>query len=262
MAHGLCDIVWGAAVGDALGVPFEFKARDSFTCTGMEGYGTHCQPAGTWSDDTSMLLALCDSIREFGCVVPADIRSKFEDWYYDGAYTPDGEVFDVGGATSRAITSGKGCTGERDNGNGSLMRTAPLACTDATDDEIRAVSAITHANPTSTEPCVEFVHWVRRALAHPLETKRDITEEYGAIPREDIRSGGYVVHTYEAALWCVATTDNYRDCVLEAVNLGSDTDTTACVAGALAGAIYGREAIPPEWMDAMRGREVLEACLF
>lgn len=262
MAFGLNDIVWGAAVGDALGVPYEFLARDSFHCTDMIGYGTHCQPAGTWSDDTSMLLAICDSIREFGSIVPDDIRAKFEDWLYRGAYTPDGEVFDVGGTTSRALSQGFGCSGDYDNGNGSLMRTAPLACTDATDDEIRAVSAITHANPISTEPCVGFVHWVRKALAYPYETKREITEEYAGIPREDIRSGGYVVDTYKAALWCVATTDNYRDCVLEAVNLGRDTDTTACVAGALAGALYGRAAIPKEWLDTMRGRDVLEACLF
>lgn len=262
MTRGLHDIVWGAAVGDALGVPYEFLARDSFTCTDMVGYGTHDRPKGTWSDDTSLLLAICDSIREFGSIIPDDIRAKFEEWLFEGAYTPDGEVFDVGGTTMRAIRQGYGVSGGSHNGNGSLMRTAPLAATDATDDEIRAVSAITHANPTSTEACVEFVHWVRKALAHPLETKQAITEEYGAIPREDIGSTGYVLHTFEAALWCVATTDNYRDCVLEAVNLGSDTDTTACVAGALAGAIYGFEAIPSEWVSSIRGREILESCLF
>lgn len=262
MSRGLRDIVWGAAVGDALGVPFEFLARDSFTCTDMVGYGTHNRPAGTWSDDTSMMLALCDSIRERGRIDCADILAKFRAWFNDGAYTPDGVVFDIGGTTMRALTSGVADVADSHNGNGSLMRTAPLACTDATDDEIRAVSAITHANHVSTDICVEFVAWVRKALADPAAAKAEITAAHADIPRESISSTGYVVHTFEAALWCVAMTDNYRDCVLAAVNLGSDTDTTACVAGALAGAVYGFEAIPEEWVAAMRGRDVLEACLF
>ena len=62
----LRDCVYGQAVGDALGVPFEFRARGTFECTGMVGNGTHGQPAGTWSDDTSMMLAICDSYRELG----------------------------------------------------------------------------------------------------------------------------------------------------------------------------------------------------
>ena len=251
MARGLRDIVWGAAVGDALGVPFEFKLRDSFVCMDMVGYGTHMRPAGTWSDDTSMMLALCDSIRECGRIDCADILSKFRAWYFDGAYTPDGVVFDIGGTTMRALTSGVADAGNSHNGNGSLMRTAPLAVTDATDDEIRAVSAITHAHRLSTEACVGFVHWVRDALADPATTKGCLETKFASSSRDSISSTGYVLHTYEAALWCAATTDNYRDCVLAAVNLGSDTDTTGCVAGALAGAVYGYDAIPAEWLDAL-----------
>ena len=262
MTRGLRDIVWGAAVGDALGVPFEFLGRDSFTCTDMVGYGTHNRPAGTWSDDTSLMLALSDSIRACGRIDVADMLERMRAWFNDGAYTPDGVVFDIGGTTMRALTSGVADAADTHNGNGSLMRTAPLACTDATDDEIRAVSAITHANHVSTDACVDFVAWVRKALADPAAVKAEIAAAYAGIPRQSISSTGYVLHTYEAALWCVATTDNYRDCVLAAVNLGSDTDTTACVAGALAGALYGYEAIPQEWRDALRGREILESCLF
>ena len=80
-------------------------------------------------------------------------------------------------------------------------------------------------------------------------------------PREDVRSTGYVLDTLGAALWCAWKTDNYRDCVLAAVNLGDDTDTTACVAGALAGAMYGYGDIPEEWIDALRGKDVLDKCL-
>lgn len=78
----------------------------------------------------------------------------------------------------------------------------------------------------------------------------------------EIRSGGFVRDTYEAALWCLLTTSTYEDCVLAAVNLGDDTDTTAAVAGALAGIVYGVDAIPARWLGALRGRDVIEACLF
>lgn len=80
-------------------------------------------------------------------------------------------------------------------------------------------------------------------------------------PRGSISSGGYVLHTYEAALWCLANTSSYAECVLTAVNLGDDTDTTAAVAGALAGIVYGFDGIPSGWVDALRGKDVIESCL-
>lgn len=120
----LRDCIYGLAVGDALGVPYEFRPRGTFECTDMIGYGTHGQPAGTWSDDTSMTLATCDSIRELGHIDTADMRDKFVGWIARGEYTIDG-VFDYGGTTARALHTGKGGSGERDNGNGSLMRIAP-----------------------------------------------------------------------------------------------------------------------------------------
>ena len=76
--------------------------------------------------------------------------------------------------------------------------------------------------------------------------------------RENIKSSGYVVHTLEAAIWCLLTTDSYRECVLKAVNLGDDTDTVAAVAGGLAGALYGYEAIPNEWLAVLQKRNYIE----
>ncbi len=78
------------------------------------------------------------------------------------------------------------------------------------------------------------------------------------LPREEIQSDGYVVHTLEAAIWCLLTTDNYKDCVLKAVNLGDVTDTTAAIAGGLAGALYGYDAIPEEWRSALLRRDYIE----
>ena len=255
----LRDCIYGLAVGDALGVPYEFKPRGSFECVGMVGHGTHGKPAGTWSDDTSMTLATCDSIRKLGRIDIDDIRHRFEDWLFKGVYTVDG-VFDYGGTTARAITEGRGCAGERDNGNGSLMRIAPLAfLAGVSDDGIEAVSAITHAHRTSTSACVEFVHVLREVAAG---VRLPIEDELHAVPESSIRSGGYVLDTYRAALWCLAGTDSYEECVLRAVNLGNDTDTTAAVAGALAGARYGFDSIPSEWIEALRGKETIEAYLF
>lgn len=258
----LRDCVYGQAVGDALGVPFEFRARGTFECTGMVGNGTHGQPVGTWSDDTSMMLAICDSYRELGCIDADDIRAKFLLWYREAAYTC-GRLFDIGAATASALRLGHGLCGERDNGNGSLMRTVALAFTDATDDEVRAVSAITHAHSTSTEACVRMVHAARELVAGA--TPREVASGCGVSVGKscsEILSGGYVLYTFEAALWCLANTRSYAECVLAAVNLGDDTDTTAAVAGALAGIVYGEDGIPAEWLSLLRGKDVIEECLF
>lgn len=260
-----CDLrscVYGMAVGDALGVPFEFKQRGSFECSGMTGFGTHSQPAGTWSDDTSMALAMCDSYRELHRVNPADMRRRFMDWCENGAYTVDG-LFDIGNTTVCALRTGHGMTGERDNGNGGLMRCVPMAFMDCTDDDVRAACAVTHANPTSTEACVRMVRLARaliegQGIHHALPNADKIL----AMDERDIRSGGYVLDTENAAYWCLLTTATYRDCALKAVNLGDDTDTTAAVAGALAGIVYGMEGIPAQWLSVLRGKDDIEACLF
>lgn len=266
-------VVYGAAVGDALGVPFEFLDRDTFVCEGMYAGGFHNMPLGTFSDDTSLLIATCDSIRATKRIDIDDMRARFRLWCYEGAYSADGKVFDVGNATITALDQGFGCSHERSNGNGSLMRIAPLAFTDTSDDQIRSVSAITHAHPISTESCVVFVHILRKVLGGiPLQDAiaQSIPEDpnfafmgtIGQLERGGVHSGGFVLHTLEAALWCALGTGSYSDCVLAAVNLGSNTDTTACVAGALAGAIYGYDAIPPEWVEQLRGKQVIDSCLF
>lgn len=273
-ATQLKSIVYGAAVGDALGVPFEFQARDAFTCTQMASGGAHGMPAGTFSDDTSLLIATCDSIRACnGTIDLKDMAARFRAWLHQGAYTADGTVFDVGNATATALNEGKGQSGERSNGNGSLMRIAPLALTSATDSQIAKVSAITHAHPVSTTACVVFVRVMQDVLRGidlptairsniPGDQRFSFLEDVEAKTRDEIQSSGYVLHTLEAALWCALHTKSYAECVLEAVNLGSDTDTTACVAGALAGAMYGYDAIPQQWVETLRGKSVIDACLF
>lgn len=266
------DAVYGLAVGDALGVPCEFRLRGEYRIDGMVGHGSHNMPAGTFSDDTSLTLATCDSLRVKGRIDVEDMRRRFSLWMDEGAYTADGIMFDIGNATANALVEGSGRTGFRENGNGSLMRIIPLAFVDGvTDAQIEEVSAITHAHEISRRGCVMYVRLaqdllsgtpVRQAIAkldarEPYERLRTIADA----PLDDVSSSGYVVHTFEAALWALANTESYAECVLALANMGGDADTVAAVGGALAGIVHGYDAIPGEWIDALRGKDVIDAVL-
>lgn len=269
MNEKLRAAVYGFAVGDALGVPYEFTERDTFECRDMVGYGTWNQPAGTWSDDTSMVLATCDSIRKRGNVDPYDIMCNFRDWLYDGKYTAHGEVFDVGMTTQQAIrnfaeggqgTNKCGMRGEWSNGNGSLMRILPLAFAPRVKwGTIHDVSALTHAHPTSIYACCEFIRICWSLIDDP---HFPIPPNVARMERKDIRSSGYVSTTLDAALWCFGTSRNYSEAVLRAVNLGDDTDTIAAITGALSGLKWGYEGIPKKWIDQLANKELINTCLF
>ena len=302
------DGIMGLVVGDALGVPVEFKDRaylKEHPVTDMMGYGTHYQPAGTWSDDSSMTLATLDSLKDG--YDPEDMMGRFAEWILYGEYTPYGKVFDVGICTRQAIhqywktgdIAGCGGTSERDNGNGSLMRILPvvLYCTERVrNDEItyeeayamiHEVSALTHAHLrskmacgiyfmlcntlsvadgnlySSVEAALEYAFGFygkrkenHRELGH-YDRLRDLVS-FAALPEEKIKSSGYVVDSLEAALWCLLTTNSYEESVLKAVNLGSDTDTVAAIAGGLAGIYYGYESIPEKWKEKIARREWVE----
>ena len=265
----LYDAILGLAIGDALGVPYEFEQRGSFICSDMVGYGTHNQPEGTWSDDTSMTLATLDSLKNNnGIIVTEDICRRFNYWLLYGDYTVNGEVFDAGITTCTALKKGRPAVGEWDNGNGSLMRILPLAFVDCTDDEIRAVSAITHGHWISEEACVIYVHVAKRLLAGEpiasiiptLENKKpsDRLKYINTLDISQIKSSGYVVDTLEAALWVVSHEGDwekgFRNDILAAVNLGKDTDTVAAVVGGIAGIIYGLEDVH-DWVEKLRNKE-------
>lgn len=248
------DCIYGMAIGDAVGVPYEFKPRGSFHCTNMTGYGTHGQPAGTWSDDTSMAIALCDSYRKLSHIDCNDLLGRFREWLFEARYTANGDVFDYGNATRRALEKGRGGKGERDKGNGSLMRCLPMAFMKCTSKDIRRVSAITHATKECMDACEKLIIYAHEIVQRGTPGSQSSNEPGG--------SSGYVWDTFNAAIWCLEHTTNYRECVLAAVNLGDDTDTTACVAGGLAGILYGYNGIPRDWIDRLRGKDVIEGCLF
>ena len=279
------DGIIGLVVGDALGVPYEFRQRDSFKAVGMRGFGSHNQPAGTWSDDSSLTIATLESFGRLGRIDLYDIMHNFASWLCRYDFTASGKVFDVGCTTQKAIENyvfyhmpPNQCGGasERDNGNGSLMRILPLAFMPHDIYDVRNLSSLTHAHDTSVTACEIYLSVASGLLAG---VRRDIAvkracegakppfqrlEHINELRRDEIKSSGYVVDTLEAALWCFLQADNYRDCVLMAVNLGEDTDTVAAVAGGLAGIYYGvggKKGIPEEWISKIaRHDRIKELC--
>ena len=293
-AAGIRGALLGAAIGDALGVPVEFQgrtARQTDPVMGMRAFGTHHQPAGTWSDDTSMILATMTGLIESGGYGPAAVMHQFGLWLDQARHTPHGVVFDIGNATREALTRARsgtppfecGGTSESSNGNGSLMRILPIALAYADDPDLivkaSEISSLTHAHERSRF-CCAFYCLVASELLHggsieeaaafaweildhrwtfsPKERPRFDAlhpDRLFARAEETIRSTGHVIDTLEAALWVNAQHDDFADAVLHAVNLGDDTDTTGCVAGGLAGILHREGAIPAEWIEGLVKRE-------
>lgn len=301
MKNHAYDILLGLAVGDALGVPVEFMSRyalKSDPVTGMREKGTHNQPAGTWSDDSSLAFCLAEALtKEFDL---NNVARNFIHWYEDAWWTPHGSVFDIGITTRKAINElmiGKkpelaGGFDEHSNGNGSLMRILPLVLflknkpIHERYDWVKKVSSITHMHVRSVIACFYYTEFALELLngnnartaynnlqqtlpgflldtlaTNPNEValyNRLLTDDISLLPEEKIYSSGYVLHTLEASIWCLLTTETYADAVLKAVNLGEDTDTTGCVTGGLAGIIYGHENIPADWLSVLARRHNIE----
>jgi len=178
--------LFGIAVGDALGVPVEFKSRETLRrnpVTDMTGYGTYNQPPGTWSDDSSLTFCLAEAMTQK--FVLESMRQNFVKWAYEGYWTPHGEVFDIGITTRKAIsklangesTFSAGCFDEASNGNGSLMRILPLIfylCGKEIDERFfmtRQVSAVTHGHIRSVIACFYYLEFARQILLGKAEDK-------------------------------------------------------------------------------------------
>lgn len=269
----------GLATGDAVGTTLEFREPGSFTpITDMVGGGPFNLRPGQWTDDTSMALCLAHSLLECDGFDPGDQMRRYCDWRQNGYMSSNGRCFDIGVTVSEAISrfmaSGDpyaGSTNPFTAGNGSLMRLAPVVMfysPDLTTAITRAgdSSRTTHGAQESVDACGYFASLLHLAFAG--ESKQAILESTVYSPqtrkisaiaaggyrdknRQQIRGSGYVVDCLEASLWCFAHTDNYRDAILTAANLGDDADTTAAVCGQLAGAFYGVDAIPEKWRTAL-----------
>jgi ADP-ribosyl-[dinitrogen reductase] hydrolase len=306
MKNHVINGVMGLCVGDALGVPVEFNTKGSLVLhpvVDMRSYGTYHQPAGTWSDDTSMTLACVDSLLKG--LDYHDIMHNFVRWFKDGEFTPFNEVFDIGIATRKALLTFEGgvfpleCGGNReyDNGNGSLMRILLIVFylralfgsdfhkNRDTFEIIHNVSALTHAHPRSQIACgiystiasmlmdglklkdacylginqaMNYYRNQEKFTKELVHFKRLENKDFLTFPVDSIKSCGYVVDTLEAAIRCLLITRDYKARVLQAVNLGEDTNSVAAMAGGLAGLYYGYSSIPKEWVSTIIRKEYIE----
>lgn len=298
----LKGMLLGLATGDALGVPVEFESRRRLQADpvkNMRSFGSWGQPAGTWSDDTSLTIAAMESISRLKKIDYQDVLENFLRWYERDEFTATGKRFDIGNTTRAAIVrfSRKilpptkcGATDDNTNGNGSLMRILPATLYlfgtrgKIGVDELKIIhdfSALTHGHIISQMACGIYSLIAAQILSGKNFSEAFILgmndakkfygtddafknfsrlcdENFAALPEEKISSSGYVVDTLEAALWCLLNTDDYKSLALKSVNLGGDTDTTAAVAGGLAGIFYGAESIPTEWLGILKRRDYLE----
>lgn len=289
----------GLLVGDALGVPYEFHAPDAIPpldaieFTPPTGFRrTYPEiPVGTWSDDGAQALCLLASLLECNSLNLEDLSQRFLNWYENGYMAVDGHVFDIGNQTVRALDAIRagmlpleaGKLGKDAKGNGSLMRVLPLALWHrGTDAELvkaaHSQSQVTHGQVTCQVCCALYCLWARRILeqvADPwqkaVSTLRQLYEskplyasdlEATVCPDQPPHGTGtgYVVDCLHSARLALAA-GSYEQVVKTAVALGNDTDTTACVAGGLAGLRDGIGAIPERWQQQLRGKSLFEPLL-
>ena len=291
----------GLLVGDALGVPYEFRSSETIGKFEFRGHGSHDQPAGTWSDDGALALALADSLLPAtGAADPRAVRFDSDDqgrrivaWWRESSYTPDGDrPFDVGGTTLaaiRALEAGTpavdaGPADERACGNGSLMRILPLALAERDLDDATAIehadlaSRVTHGHPRCQVACALHVLVARRllrgdepgpALATARTTLRGLyvgdptgaahLAALGELEAWGQRSGsGFVFDSFWSAWDAFAGAPDFASAVERSIRLGNDTDTTAAIAGGLAGIRWGWDGIPLAWRRGMRGHATLQ----
>lgn len=291
----------GLAIGDAMGVPVEGYSRIALTddpVTDYRAFGTHNQPIGTWSDDSSMSFCTAESLCNGYNLY--NIAEYFGLWFYEDLWTARGQIFDYGIVTEVALNNLKngvdphlsGEIIEGSNGNGSLVRLLPLAFYLKEADQntrfnmVMEVSGITHRHMCTIFACFilnEYTilllegddKWqayaklqvvIKQFIAnHPLiqseicKFSRILDHSLAKLSEDEISSSGYVIDTLEAALWCFLTTDSFEQAVLKAVNLGNDTDATGCVCGGLAGLYYGLTGIPQQWIvDLAKNDDIID----
>lgn len=283
----------GLAAGDALGTTVEFRTPGSFTpLTTIVGGGPFGLAPGQWTDDTSMALCLADSLLERGGFDPRDQMERYWRWFKEGYRSSTGRLFDIGntvrGALERFRRSNdpfSGSTHPDTAGNGSLMRLSPVVIHAARRprEAVRLAgesSRTTHGAATVVDACRAWAALLLGAFRglskdelldpdrllglgfwhdHPLNpaVAGVLAGSYRTKAPPAIRGTGYVVASMEAALWAFHNTETFEAGALAAVNLGEDADTTGAIYGQLAGAFYGLNGIPEEWVAVLHGREEL-----
>ncbi len=274
----LRGVAVGAAIGDALGMPLEFKERVPSDRLVREMQPGRI-PAGSFTDDTEMALALADSLLERYPLDPDNLAGHFVAWYRTGPS-------DVGIQTSSALrrieagerwrAAAEAVQASRPNsaGNGSVMRCWPVAL--AYHRNQQGLLEASELQGRITHPhvdCVAGSAFINITIFHLLQgalpgeavaragqdvelpdAVRSMVEAAPTRTRDELKNTGWVRHTLESAVWGLLTTNSFEEAVVQVANLGNDADTAASVAGALAGAAYGLAAIPSRWRAALGGQ--------
>lgn len=293
-------MLFGLAVGDALGAAVEFQAPGSFELVSdFRAGGPHGLAPGEWTDDTSMALALASSLSAGWSL--NDQAQCYLAWWRRGLYSVNGSCFDIGSTTRSALARferngdalSSGDPADSASGNGSIMRLAPVAIRYAVlfpsqlEQLVRYAvesSMPTHASLQCLSACA-YLSTVLCALMHGVSREDILKADWGPLLQVQtlfglhseilevargsfrrksppaIRGSGYVVRSLEAALWAFHDACDFRDAVLRAVNLGEDADTTGAVCGQLAGAYWGESGIPQKWQAGLARRDLLETAL-
>ena len=269
----------GLACGDATGTTVEFLPRGSFPpVTDMVDGGPFNLKSGEWTDDTSMALCLASSLLENGFDLDDQIR-RYVMWREEGYLSSTGDCFDIGNTVQDALDAfkrtGNSIAGSSDPdtaGNGAIMRLAPIPIhyLDTPDLALYLCEEQSRTTHQASE-CLMACRLLGEVLIRALQGKskedvlapskqvlslsprlKSIAEGgYKTKSETEIRSTGYVVDSLEAAFWCFYKTDSFKDCVLQAANLGDDADTIAAISGQIAGACYGETGIPPQWLEKL-----------
>ncbi len=281
-----CGSLLGLACGDAVGTTVEFSPRGTFKpVTDMLGGGPFQLKAGQWTDDTSMALCLAESLLRKNGFDAADQMARYLNWWQWGYLSATGDCFDIGTTVRTALAAFQeqgdpfaGPTDPYSAGNGSMMRLAPVVLfyypdVQRIDHFARQSSRTTHGAQEAIECCVVLARAISLALSgapkerllslstaglHAPKVVAIAQGDYRDKSREQVTGSGYAVASLEAALWCVVNTERYADAVLMATNLGDDADTTAAIAGQLAGAFYGVQGIPEGWLEKVWMRDDIQ----
>ena len=291
--------IMGFIIGDALGVPLEFKKRDLFKNNKVTDMisSDRVGAKGVWSDDSSMVIATMKSIIDNkGKINYESIMDNFILWVSNKDFTAIDKAFGIGRATFFALgnyhnkryekITDCGMKGFNYNGNGSLMRILPIAyyCyyKKLNDDEIyhlvKDISSLTHSHEISVLGCFIYVLLVIELLSgeekenaysnikkynyrkyFSLENikyyDRLLNNDISKLNVDSISSMGFIVDTLEAVIWCFINNNSYDKCVIEAINLGNDSDTIGALVGGLSGIYYGN--LPSKWLDSIVKKDYL-----
>lgn len=285
--------IYGLAIGDALGAPLEFqRMTEGEGISGFVEGGVHKVQKGQFTDDTSMALALMDSLSSVGFDLKDQIE-RYVLWQKQGQYSSKGYCFDIGITTTKALDKYRitknpisGGSEHYNSGNGSLMRLAPVPLFYYKDGVETMISkslessVTTHQSDIVLDSLKYFVVIYEKILSGEVdkskllyltdeeilrfniqnETVLDLLQnfDYHNSDFEDINPSGFVLHSIITSLYSLYHSKSFKEALLMAVNFGGDADTNGAIAGQLAGAYYGYNNIPSDWGETLNPKEMID----